>query len=215
MYCITSAQYIQSCVIGVWFTRLCNNLTQHSKYSVTIGERHILSLKVKCDNTPNGCKWIGELRSLENHLTNNYCGFTLLPCPNECKRGNETIKLLRKDIKAHKNNKCPRRQYECPHCRESGEYQERTTTHHEECPKMKIPCPNDGCDEKIERCDISQHRQKRLYEEISCKYTNIGCKKMLSILFLDKPWFNFWCAPCIDLISEVEAIILEVLAVFS
>ena len=103
------------------------------------------------------------------------CDFTLLPCPNECKDVNETVKLLRKDIEAHKQEVCPRRQYECPHCRESGEYQERTTTHLEECPKMKIPCPNSGCDEEIERCDISQHRQKCLYEIVECKYSNIGC----------------------------------------
>ena len=57
-------------------------------------------------------------------------------------------------------------------------YQERTTRHLEECPKMKIPCPNDVCEEEIERCDISQHRQKCLYEGVSCKYINIGCKKM-------------------------------------
>ena len=105
------------------------------------------------------------------------CGFTLLPCLNECKEDNETIKLLRKDIEAHKKEVCPRRQYKCLHCQESGEYRERTTTHLEECPKMKIPCPNDGCDEKIKRCDILEHRQECLYEEVSCKYTNIGCKK--------------------------------------
>ena len=104
------------------------------------------------------------------------CDFTLIPCPNECKKGNETVKLLRKDIEAHKKEVCPRRQYECPHCRESGEYQERTTTHLEECPKIKIPCPNGGCgEEKIDRCDISQHRQKCLYEMVDCKYSNIGC----------------------------------------
>ena len=116
------------------------------------------------------------------------CGFALLPCPNECKKDNETVncKLLRKDIEAHKKEVCPRRQYECPHCRESGEYQERTTTHLEECPKVKIPCPNDGCDKEIERRDISQHRQKCLYEEVSCKYTNIGCKKVFCRKDLEK-----------------------------
>ena len=160
------------------------NQTQPNKYHVSIGERHILSLNVKCDNTDNGCEWIGELHSLENHLTT--CGFTLLPCPNECKKDNETVKLLRKDIEAHKKEVCPRRQYRCPHCRESGEYQERTTTHLEECPKVKIPCPNDGCDKEIERRDISQHRQKCLYEEVSCKYTNIGCKKMFCRKDLEK-----------------------------
>ena len=40
---------------------------------------------------------------------------------------------------------------------------------------MKIPCPNSGCGEVIERCDISQHRQKCLYEIVECKYSNIGC----------------------------------------
>ena len=105
------------------------------------------------------------------------CGFTLLPCPNDCKKDNKTVKLLRKDIEVHKKEVCPRRRYECPHCRESGEYQERTTTHLEECPKMKIPCPNDGCDEEIQRCNISLHRQKCLFESVSCKYINIGCKE--------------------------------------
>ena len=107
------------------------------------------------------------------------CGFTLLPCPNECKDVNETVKLLRKDIEAHKKEVCPRRQYECPHCRESGEYQERTTTHLEECPKMKIPCPNCGCDEEIERCIIPQHCQECLFEKVPCNYADIGCKTNL------------------------------------
>ena len=40
---------------------------------------------------------------------------------------------------------------------------------------MKISCPNDGCDEELERCDISQHRQMCLFELVCCKYTNIGC----------------------------------------
>ena len=156
-------------------TCVCLVTNYNNIFYYTIGERHILSLKVKCDNTPNGCEWIGELRSLENHLTN--CGFSLLPCPNECKKDNETVKLLRKDIEGHKKKKCPRRQYKCYHCRESGEYQERTTTHLEECPKKKIRCPNIGCGEEIERCDISQHHQECLFESVSCKYIKIGCKR--------------------------------------
>ena len=81
-------------------TCVCLVTNYNNIFYYTIGERHILSLKVKCDNMPNGCEWIEELRSLENHLTN--CGFTLLPCPNECKKDNETVKLLRKDIEGHK-----------------------------------------------------------------------------------------------------------------
>ena len=83
-----------------------------------------------------------------------------------------------KDIENHVKV-CPRRQYECPHCKERGEYQERTTTHLEECPKMKIPCPNDGCDEKIQRCEMSNHSQECLFESVPCKYIKLGCNEMI------------------------------------
>ena len=119
-----------------------NNTSCYGAYIT--GDRHIKSLKTKCDNSSNGCEWIGELRSLDKHLLT--CDFTLLPCPNQCKKDEEILKLLRKDIEKHKKE-CPRRQYECPHCKETGEYQERTTTHLEECPKNRIYCPNDGCGE--------------------------------------------------------------------
>ena len=90
-----------------------------------------------------------------------------------------------KDIENHMKV-CPRRQYECPYCKESGEYQERTTTHLEECPKMKIPCPNDGCDVKVQRCKISQHLDECLFELCLCKYTDIGCTEKLPRKDLEK-----------------------------
>ena len=105
------------------------------------------------------------------------CDFTLLPCPNQCKKDGEILKLLRKDIEKHTKEECPRRQYECPHCKETGEYLERTITHRKKCPNIKIPCPNDGCRELIQRRMIQQHRQKCSFEILPCKYANIGCKE--------------------------------------
>ena len=148
------------------------------------GERHILSLQVKCDNTADGCQWIGELRSLETHLIN--CDFALLPCPNQCKDGDKIHKLMRKDIENHKNEVCPRQQFACPHCKESGEYQERTTKHLKECPKMKTPCPNDGCDEEIQRCEMANHSQECLFESVACKYIKLGCNEMIPRRDLEK-----------------------------
>ena len=145
-------------------------------YGVYItGDRHIKSLKTKCDNTSNGCEWIGELRSLDKHLLS--CDFTLLPCPNQCKKDEEILKLLRKDIEKHKKKECPRRQYECSHCNETGEYQERTTTHLEECPNIEIPCPNDGCSKLVKRCDMSEHCEECSFELLPCKYSDIGCEQ--------------------------------------
>ena len=130
----------------------------------------------QCDNTSNSCEWVGELRSLEGHLTS--CDFTLLSCPNKCHMGGsgKMVKLLRKDMDKHTKEECPRRQYECPHCKERGEYQERTATHLEQCPMIEVPCPKHQCNLQIARCNLSKHRQECLFEKIPCKYAIIGCK---------------------------------------
>ena len=138
---------------------------------INIGERDILSLKTKCDNTTNGCEWSGELRSLDEHLTN--CDFSLLPCPNKC---NEVEQLLRKDMEKHKME-CLRRQYDCPHCEEAGEYEERTTSHLDECPMIEVPCPKRECKESVLRRNITEHFSECMFEDVRCKYANIGCKE--------------------------------------
>ena len=141
----------------------------------TIGERDILSLKVQCDNTSNGCKWVGELRSLDEHLAS--CDLTLLPCPNKCLKGNNVVQLLRKDMERHMKEECPRRQYKCPHCQEEGEYQERTTKHLNECPMKEVPCPKRRCKIRIPRCDLSKHHEECQFVKVPCKYSTIGCKE--------------------------------------
>ena len=87
------------------------------------------------------------------------------------------VQLLRKDIGKRTKEECPRRQYECPHCKELGEYKERTTIHLEQCPMKEVPCPKRKCKTRIARCDLSKHRQECLFEKIPCKYAIIGCKE--------------------------------------
>ena len=108
---------------------------------------------------------------MDEHLTS--CDFSHLSCPNECKKVEQ---LLRKDMEKHKKE-CPRRQYECPHCKESGEYEERITQHLEDCPMIEVPCPKRECKECILRRDISGHLTECMFEDIPCKYANIGCKE--------------------------------------
>ena len=107
------------------------------------------------------------------------CGFTLLPCPNECSKDDKVVELLRKDMEKHKKEECPRHQSEYPHCQEAGEYQERTTKHLKECPMIEVPCPRCKCRVRIARRDLSKHRQECLYENVSCKYATIGCKEQI------------------------------------
>ena len=41
-----------------------------------LGDRNIKEMKIKCDNSDNGCEWIGELCAVDEHLStcdyNNY-----------------------------------------------------------------------------------------------------------------------------------------------
>ena len=112
-------------------------------------------MKIECDNADNGCEWIDELRAVGEHLS--ACDYTLLSCPNDCDGGD---KILHKNMKKHRTEECPRRQYVCPHCGESGEYEERTTTHLEECPLVEFPCSNSGCSCLIARCELASHRDE-------------------------------------------------------
>ena len=75
------------------------------------------------------------------------------------------------DLKDHLTNDCPRREYKCPHCQETGEHEERTTTHLE-----TVLCPNDGCGVSNSHCQLPSHRSTCEYECVPCKY---GCEERL------------------------------------
>ena len=38
---------------------------------------------------------------------------------------------------------------------------------------LEVPCPNDGCKDKIPRCNVKARCE---YEPVSCKYAKVGCK---------------------------------------
>ncbi len=139
-----------------------------------LGARQIRSLKVICNQQKNCCEWTGDLGSFDAHLQS--CDYALLPCTNECKIYNNIAKFLIKDLKDHLTNDCPRRQYKCPHCQETGEHQERTTTHLETCPKVEVPCQNLRCRDKFPRCEVITHQSMCEYEPVSCKYAKVGCE---------------------------------------
>ena len=148
-------------------------MTFKTCHFICLGARHTQALRVKCDNLDNGCQWVGELRSLQEHLLT--CGYALLPCTHQCKNGTDPVKVLRKDLDDHLT-KCPRRQFPCQHCYENGEYKERTTTHLQTCPKVIVQCPNERCPIfKCIRQELATHRSTCPYEIVPCKYAEVGC----------------------------------------
>ena len=119
-----------------------------------------------CSNSENGCGWVGELRSLEYHLTT--CEYTLLRCTNQCMEDKKEVRILCCDLDHHLKNECPNRQYQCGHCETIGRYCDITTTHLDTCPKVKIPCPKTHCKALVPRCDLSDHLT-------ACEYTLLHC----------------------------------------
>ena len=122
-----------------------------------------------------GCQWTGALREIDTHFQS--CDYTLIPCTNECKNDDQIVKVPRKDLQDHLNNKCPRRQYKCPLCEETGEHLEITTSHLKSCPKALVSCSNPGCDLIFLHSEISTHQPSCQYKPVPCKYAEVGCKE--------------------------------------
>ncbi len=136
-------------------------------------------MKVKCTNLKDGCQWVGELRHVDEHLKT--CDYVKLPCPNECITVGqfEATQLFRKDLQKHLEDECPRRQYSCPHCQKTGEYQDITGKHTEMCPKTIIECSNaPHCKATFPRETKHTHLSTCQYQEVACKYSEFGCKKI-------------------------------------
>ena len=134
----------------------------------------INNLKVQCDYMKNGCKWTNKLEELEAHLQS--VDHTLTNCTNGCSNDGQIVRVLRRNLQNHLK-RCPRRKYQCPHCKEIGEYQERTTSHLKTCLEVEVSCPNDQCPVSISRREVSNHRSICGYEPVSCKYAAVGCKE--------------------------------------
>ena len=127
------------------------------------------ALKVFCNL---GCAWSGELGSLSEHV-HRHCPNALVPCPNSCDNSSKLVS--RKNLENHLSNKCPKRRYTCQHCGEAGCYDERTTTHLEVCPMVKLQCSK--CLQLIVRRDCQEHHLTCSHELTLCKYHKIGCKE--------------------------------------
>ena len=157
------------------------------------GDQEVKSLMVYCSTA---CGWKGELGSLDNHKQKD-CENTVVFCENNCGE----INMIRKNLQAHLESKCPNRLHKCPHCDannqyknhqlhtklhcpkrlhccvhcgENGCFDERTSTHLEVCPKMKIACKK--CTQRILRCQLPTHPKECTFQPVPCKYAEVGCK---------------------------------------
>ena len=130
---------------------------------------------MKCSNKKKGCEWVGTVGTLKEHVAT--CGFTLVPCPKQCKDDSDAVKhFTRKDLEKHLQNDCVKRDHKCKYCGEKGTYAIITEVHDKICDMKIVPCPIVGCGKTMERQEIEEHVFTECpHTLIPCKYKGIGC----------------------------------------
>ena len=134
-----------------------------------VSERRIKNLHVSCENKRNGCKWMGKLRELSDHVAQ--CDFTMVTCSNEgCSKH-----LFRHMVEQHVTSECQYRNFACPHCDAQGPYHRIVGEHLQTCTRLPIPCPNADCEQMVPRDGVSVHRETCPKQKVPCPYAHIGC----------------------------------------
>ena len=168
-------------------------------------ERYIAGLTCFCPNTPNGCKWRGSLKKVEDHV--------VLECPYENVQCTNCDKVMqRRNIPAHSENDCEWREVACPCCGslyssinmsdvdetfpcDSGDSTARMTfhdlvnSHYRECPQWPVRCPNsDSCNSGLSftRASLAEHLNENCPQSlVECQFAAMGCES--AVLRKDLP----------------------------
>ena len=141
--------------------------------------RYVGGLKVFCPHKSLGCTWTGELRSLEEHLVKDIdnkrgCAFTELQCSNGC-----GVVMQRRLVEGHLKSECELREVKCEYCNTTGSYQWINSSHHEECPKYPVECPNHCEVGHVRREEISGHLEECPLVIVECPYAAVGCESVV------------------------------------
>ncbi|XP_065887556.1 TNF receptor-associated factor 3-like isoform X2 [Dysidea avara] len=138
--------------------------------------RLVLNLQVFCPNKSQGCSWVGELRSVEDHLDKNStasnigCLFTEICCSNEC-----GVVIQRRLLEDHLKLECELRQVKCEYCDSTGSYQWINGSHQQECLKYPMECPNHCEVGHVRREEMSVHLEECPLAIVKCPFAVVGC----------------------------------------
>ena len=142
-------------------------------------ERYVLNLKVFCPHKDLGCKWIGELRSLEDHVSENSsihtgCPFTELQCSNGC-----GVVMQRRLVEGHLKSECELREVKCEYCKITGNHRWINSSHRKECHKCPIECPNHCEVGHVRREEIRGHLKECSLAVVKCPFAAVGCESVV------------------------------------
>ena len=127
-----------------------------------------------CNNNFEGCGWQGNIGTLDEHL--DQCVYAKIKCPNKC----GTVKVLKKDLTYHLNERCRCRNHKYQDSSKEDFYWYITGLHQDVCERKKVECENKECDCILEHRLVQDHvAQDCDYTEVSCKYALLGCEKKM------------------------------------
>ena len=167
--------YCKACMEKLLAKALPCPLCKKEKFVAVIDrnvERRIRSLKIRCRNKDRGCKWVGEMGHLKDHLdpVRRQCQFCEVECTNGC-----GVCILAPNLEDHLLNTCPKRKCVCEYCGELIMYEE-LKNHHDNCDKFPLACPNKCSESSLTRGVIKQHLlQQCPLQMVDCEFADIGC----------------------------------------
>jgi len=152
-----------------------------------------LSVYLDGENKKEGCDWQGAWSDMNAHLQE--CKHYYEPCqypgcthqvkrnfnamhvstcphrPSECDLCQ--VKMLRREMRAHKKNVCPKAIQACP--RACGVSTERclAPTHEETCPNVLVKCKFPDCPAEVKRGQLDEHIRTAMSEHLQ-----IMCNKV-------------------------------------
>ena len=139
-------------------------------------KRKVRQLKVRCHNKSAGCRCVGELGELGNHLNlgslEGQCDFVEFECPLKCGQI-----LQRRNVEEHKSNDCAKRPFSCDYCNYESTHEKVVNDHWPKCQHFPEVCPNKCSTDTIEHRFLQHHLQEQCpLQEIPCKYSFAGCQ---------------------------------------
>ena len=142
--------FCKKCVRGTTKCPVCRE--QFTSVPDHFNKRRVRSLRVKCPFTANGCKWVGDLGDVGDHVavrcefqanSCQYCGFT----------------TVQKEIFQNHLKICDSHTFLCPNGCGTAPSRGGLDQHLEECPEQLVQCKFSmlGCDAVLPRKAMENH----------------------------------------------------------
>ena len=142
--------FCKKCVRGVTRCPACRE--QFTCMPDHFNKRRVLSLRVKCPFTANGCKWVGDLGDVGDHEAVR-CEFQPKPCP-YC----DFTTIQKENLQQHLKT-CDSHTFQCPNGCGAAPSRRGLNQHLEECPEQLVQCKFSmlGCDAVLLRKAMESH----------------------------------------------------------